>query len=41
MPVISCVLAPSLDTPAHIELADRLGYRRAWCYDSPALYADP
>jgi 5,10-methylenetetrahydromethanopterin reductase len=40
-PVISCVLAPSLDTPAHIELAERLGYRRAWCYDSPALCADP
>ena len=39
--VISCVLAPSLDTPAHIELAERLGYRRAWCYDSPAMYADP
>jgi len=41
MPVISCVLAPSLDTPAHIELAECLGYRRAWCYDSPALCADP
>jgi 5,10-methylenetetrahydromethanopterin reductase len=41
MPVVSCVFAPSLDTPAHIELAERLGYRRAWCYDSPAMYADP
>jgi 5,10-methylenetetrahydromethanopterin reductase len=41
MPLISCVFAPSLDTPAHIELAERLGYRRAWCYDSPAVYADP
>jgi len=41
MPVISCVFAPSLATPAHIELAERLGYRRAWCYDSPALCADP
>jgi 5,10-methylenetetrahydromethanopterin reductase len=41
MPVISCVFAPSLGTPAHIELAERLGYRRAWCYDSPALCADP
>ena len=41
LPSISCVLAPSLDTPAHIELAERLGYRQAWCYDSPALYADP
>jgi 5,10-methylenetetrahydromethanopterin reductase len=41
MPLISCVFAPSLDTPAHIELAEQLGYRRAWCYDSPAMYADP
>jgi 5,10-methylenetetrahydromethanopterin reductase len=41
LPVISCVFAPCLDTPAHIELAERLGYRRAWCYDSPAVYADP
>jgi 5,10-methylenetetrahydromethanopterin reductase len=41
LPVISCVFAPSLGTPAHIELAERLGYRRAWCYDSPAMYADP
>jgi 5,10-methylenetetrahydromethanopterin reductase len=41
MPVISCVFAPSLATPAHVELAERLGYRRAWCYDSPALCADP
>lgn len=41
MPTISCVFAPSLDTPAHIELAESLGYRRAWCYDSPAVYADP
>jgi 5,10-methylenetetrahydromethanopterin reductase len=41
MPVVSCVFAPSLETPQHIELAERLGYRRAWCYDSPAMYADP
>ena len=41
LPAISCVFAPSLDTPAHIQLAERLGYRRAWCYDSPALYGDP
>jgi 5,10-methylenetetrahydromethanopterin reductase len=37
---ISCALATSLDTPEHIVLAERLGYRRAWCYDSPALLAD-
>jgi 5,10-methylenetetrahydromethanopterin reductase len=37
---ISCSFATSLDTPDHIALAERLGYRRAWCYDSPALYPD-
>jgi 5,10-methylenetetrahydromethanopterin reductase len=37
---VSCAFTTSLDTPEHIALAERLGYRRAWCYDSPALYAD-
>lgn len=37
---ISCAFATSLDTPDHIAIAERLGYRRAWCYDSPALYPD-
>jgi 5,10-methylenetetrahydromethanopterin reductase len=37
---ISCAFATSLDTPDHIVLAEELGYRRAWCYDSPALYPD-
>jgi 5,10-methylenetetrahydromethanopterin reductase len=37
---ISCAFATSMDTPAHIALAEQLGYRRAWCYDSPALYPD-
>ena len=37
---ISCAFATSLDTPDHIALAEQLGYRRAWCYDSPALYPD-
>ncbi len=37
---ISCAFATSPDTPQHIALAERLGYRRAWCYDSPALYPD-
>lgn len=37
---ISCSFATSLRTPDHIALAEQLGYRRAWCYDSPALYAD-
>jgi 5,10-methylenetetrahydromethanopterin reductase len=37
---ISCAFATSSDTPAHVELAEELGYRRAWLYDSPALYPD-
>src|SRR5215216_2209746 len=37
---ISCAFATSMATPDHIVLAERLGYRRAWCYDSPALYPD-
>ena len=37
---ISCAFATSLSTPDHIVTAERLGYRRAWCYDSPALYPD-
>jgi 5,10-methylenetetrahydromethanopterin reductase len=38
--LFSCAFAPSPDTPDHIALAERLGYHRAWCYDSPALYCD-
>ncbi len=37
---ISCAFATSPDTPRHIAAAESLGYRRAWCYDSPALYPD-
>jgi 5,10-methylenetetrahydromethanopterin reductase len=37
---ISCAFATSLATPRHIAIAEDLGYRRAWCYDSPALYPD-
>jgi 5,10-methylenetetrahydromethanopterin reductase len=37
---ISCAFATSSDTPAHVELAESLGYRRAWLYDSPALEPD-
>jgi 5,10-methylenetetrahydromethanopterin reductase len=37
---ISCAFATSSDTPAHVQLAETLGYRRAWLYDSPALYPD-
>ena len=37
---ISCAFATSLSTPDHIALAEELGYRNAWCYDSPGLYPD-
>jgi 5,10-methylenetetrahydromethanopterin reductase len=37
---ISCSFATSLQTPDHIVLAEQLGFLRAWCYDSPALYPD-
>lgn len=37
---ISCAFATSLQTPEHIRIAEQLGYRRAWAYDSPALYPD-
>ncbi|WP_025737470.1 LLM class flavin-dependent oxidoreductase [Mycobacterium genavense] len=36
----SCAFATSSNTPAHVELAETLGYARAWLYDSPALYPD-
>lgn len=37
---ISCAFATSWQTPDHVVEAERLGYRRAWLYDSPALYPD-
>jgi 5,10-methylenetetrahydromethanopterin reductase len=37
---LSCAFATALDTPEHIAIAEELGYRRAWCYDSPGLYPD-
>ncbi len=37
---LTCAFATSLDTHEHIRLAESLGYERAWCYDSPALYPD-
>lgn len=40
-PRISCALPPGPDTPAHVELAEELGYARAWFYDSSAMYLDP
>jgi 5,10-methylenetetrahydromethanopterin reductase len=37
---ISCILPPGSNTPDHIELAEQLGYTRAWCFDTPTLCAD-
>lgn len=37
---ISCAFATSLATPEHVAVAEDLGFRRAWLYDSPALYPD-
>ncbi len=37
---ISCAFATSMATPDHVAHAEALGFRRAWLYDSPALYPD-
>src|SRR5262245_29974924 len=37
---ISCAIATATDSPEHVELAEQLGFKRAWLYDSPALYAE-
>lgn len=37
---ISCAFSTSMATPDHVAYAEELGYRRAWLYDSPALYPD-
>jgi 5,10-methylenetetrahydromethanopterin reductase len=37
---LGCAFATSLETPEHIRIAESLGYERALCYDSPALYPD-
>ena len=37
---ISCGFAPSAAAPDLVAAAEQLGYRRAWMYDSPALYPD-
>jgi len=37
---VSCAFPPGPETVDHVVLAEHLGYRRAWMYDSPALYGD-
>jgi 5,10-methylenetetrahydromethanopterin reductase len=38
---IGCLFPPTMDTPEHIRVAEELGYRYAYVYDSPAFLADP
>lgn len=38
---LGCILVPRIDSPAHVELAERLGYDFAWVADSPTFMADP
>ncbi|HXW83171.1 MAG TPA: LLM class flavin-dependent oxidoreductase, partial [Candidatus Binataceae bacterium] len=37
---LSCAFATSSESHEHARIAEQLGYRRAWFYDSPALYPD-
>ncbi len=37
---LSCAFATSNQSHEHALVAERLGYQRAWFYDSPALYPD-
>ena len=40
MITLSAAFATSMATPEHVQIAEELGYERAWLYDSPALYPD-
>jgi 5,10-methylenetetrahydromethanopterin reductase len=37
---LSCAFPPRPDLPELVHQAEDLGYRRAWVYDSPALFGD-
>jgi 5,10-methylenetetrahydromethanopterin reductase len=37
---LSCAFATSMDSYEHARIAEDLGFKRAWFYDSPALYPD-
>ncbi|WP_285579684.1 LLM class flavin-dependent oxidoreductase [Actinoallomurus iriomotensis] len=39
-PAYSCALPPTADVVGRARLAERLGYRRVWLFDSPALHGD-
>ena len=32
---LSCVFAPLMDTPDHGAVAEKLGFERAWIFDTP------
>lgn len=38
---IGCIFPPTVDTPEHLALAERLGYAYGEVFDSPTLFADP
>ena len=37
---LSCALVTNVDSPELVAEAERLGYHRAWLYDSPAITSD-
>jgi len=37
---LSCAFPPRPDLPELVQVAEELGYTRAWVYDSPALFGD-
>lgn len=37
---ISCAFPPAVDLPRLVELAEQLGFERAWLYDAPPVYPD-
>jgi 5,10-methylenetetrahydromethanopterin reductase len=37
---LSCVFAPTMQTPDHIAVAEKLGYGRAWTFDTPQQSPD-
>jgi 5,10-methylenetetrahydromethanopterin reductase len=39
-PAYSCALPPSADVVDKARIAERLGYRRVWVFESPALHGD-
>lgn len=38
--LVSCALPTNLDSPEHVAVAERLGYHRAWLYDTPQQSTD-